>query len=168
VNSIRRLTLNDAYASYRSHPSDDSLSALFDSCREYASNLTRRYPDGDDLAAGAIVKAWRSLDRFRGGSQFSTWFHSLVVRHVADAYRQKFSRDARESRIEYVDAPERPDRDSAQLPLSDGQRELVASLARTGSYHETAAELGLTLKALHRRLDRIKTKVCQTGEKRVA
>lgn len=160
--------LNSRYAAYKLHPNEDTLTTLFTSCRTYASNLSRSYPDGDDLAAGAVVKAWQSLDRFRGGSKFSTWFHSIVARHVTDAYRQRVGREGRESRIEYVDAPERPDRDTLVLPLSDGQRELVASLARTGDYQETADELGITMKSLHRRLDRIKNKFRQTGEKRVA
>jgi DNA-binding CsgD family transcriptional regulator len=55
-------------------------------------------------------------------------------------------------------------RDAGSLPLTHRQRELIEALSRNGDYQATAAELGISVKALHRRIDRIKNKVSQTGK----
>ena len=160
------MNLNDAYTSYKLYPNSDSLTVLFTACRVYASNLTCTCgTDGADLASTAVAKAWQSLDTFKGRSKFSTWFHRIVTNHVSDFYRHKAAAEPvsvfqlmynDDNQIAFDDAPEHPNRDVRQLPLSDEQRELVATLASTGDYQETASQLGITMKSLYRRLDTVK------------
>lgn len=38
--------------------------------------------DAQDLAQESLLAAWRSLDRFRGDAQFSTWLYRIVTRRA--------------------------------------------------------------------------------------
>jgi RNA polymerase sigma-70 factor (ECF subfamily) len=44
--------------------------------------LTGGRGDADDLAQDVFVRAWRSLDGFRGDSTFRTWLHRVAVNVV--------------------------------------------------------------------------------------
>jgi RNA polymerase sigma-70 factor (ECF subfamily) len=41
--------------------------------------------DAEDVVQEALVRAWRSLPRFRGGSRFSTWLYRITVNCAHDA-----------------------------------------------------------------------------------
>ena len=42
-------------------------------------NMVHNEQDAWDLAQDSFVKAWKSIDRFRGKSSFYTWIHSIAV-----------------------------------------------------------------------------------------
>ena len=46
---------------------------------QMAYNLVGSADDADDLAQMVFLKAYRSLHRFRGGAQFSTWIYRICV-----------------------------------------------------------------------------------------
>ena len=46
-----------------------------------------RAEDGEDVAQDAFMKAWRSLDSFRGGCAFSTWLYRITVNCARDTVR---------------------------------------------------------------------------------
>ncbi|MDJ0974796.1 MAG: sigma-70 family RNA polymerase sigma factor [Planctomycetota bacterium] len=48
----------------------------------------------EEAVADALFRAYRHIDRFRGGARFSTWAHRIVCRVVADRYREQ-ARDRR-------------------------------------------------------------------------
>lgn len=167
------MDINEAYSAYSAHPTTDTITALYDSCRVYANCLTRGYLDADYLAQGAVVAAWQSLDSFDGKCKFSTWFYRVADRHIKGSYRKRIRKElvptdqylpGDESRLAFQVTPERPGRDARQLPLSRAHQTLVATLAATGDYQETALRLGITMKALYSRLERIKNKCCDSGE----
>jgi RNA polymerase sigma-70 factor (ECF subfamily) len=48
--------------------------------------------DARDAAQEAFVKAYESLSSFKGGSQFSTWLHRILVNVCKDTLRKKIVR----------------------------------------------------------------------------
>jgi RNA polymerase sigma-70 factor (ECF subfamily) len=43
----------------------------------------------EDLAQDAVLKAWRKLPLFRGGSRFKTWVSRILVRRALDFLRRR-------------------------------------------------------------------------------
>ncbi len=43
--------------------------------------------DGEDVAQDVFIKAWRSLDSFRGDCAFSTWLYRITVNTAKDRIR---------------------------------------------------------------------------------
>ena len=54
-----------------------------------AFSLLRNYEDAKDASQEAFVSAYRSLGRFRGGAQFSTWLYRIVVKECKDVYKRR-------------------------------------------------------------------------------
>lgn len=54
-----------------------------------AYSLLGNHEDARDVAQEAFVNAYRSLGRFRGGSQFSTWLYRIVVNECKDVHRRR-------------------------------------------------------------------------------
>lgn len=56
--------------------------------RHFLRRLTRGdVASADDLAQQTFVTAWRTLDRFRGGSLFTTWLLGVAYNHWRNARR---------------------------------------------------------------------------------
>ncbi|MBV9126763.1 MAG: sigma-70 family RNA polymerase sigma factor, partial [Verrucomicrobia bacterium] len=51
--------------------------------------LVRNEQDAWDLAQDGFVKAWRSIDKFRGQSSFYTWLYRIVTNVAIDWLRKK-------------------------------------------------------------------------------
>ena len=47
-----------------------------------ALRLTGNHHDAQDIAQEALIAAWENLDRFQGGSSFSTWLYQIVTRRA--------------------------------------------------------------------------------------
>lgn len=45
--------------------------------------------EAQDCAQDTFVKAWRSLDSFRGNSRFGTWLHRIAVNHTLGRHRRQ-------------------------------------------------------------------------------
>ena len=43
----------------------------------------------EDATQEIFLRTWRSLPRFRGAARFSTWLHTIAVRHCLNAARQQ-------------------------------------------------------------------------------
>lgn len=56
-----------------------------------------------EAAQDAFVRAWRTLDSFRGESRFSTWIHRLAVNLVLDRQRAAARARARTRPLEAAD-----------------------------------------------------------------
>jgi len=54
-----------------------------------AFSLLGNSEDARDASQEAFVSAYRSLARFRGDAQFSTWLYRIVVNACKDAYRRR-------------------------------------------------------------------------------
>lgn len=54
-----------------------------------ALSLLGNYEEARDACQEAFVSAYRSLARFRGGAEFSTWLYRIVVNECRDALRRR-------------------------------------------------------------------------------
>lgn len=128
--------------------------------------------DAEDAAQEALVKAWRSIGRFRQSSAFSTWLYRIVTNHCLNVI------SARRPTVELDD-----ERDGAQsldpavaVQRRAEMRELTASIAGLPpdqraalvlrefeglSYDEVAEVLGVSLAAVKGRIHRARLTVAQ-------
>src|SRR5207245_11628808 len=52
-------------------------------------NLVHNEQDAWDLAQESFVKAWKSIERFRGKSSFYTWTYRIVMNVTIDWLRKR-------------------------------------------------------------------------------
>src|SRR5207253_1369023 len=52
-------------------------------------NMVHSEQDARDLAQDSFVKAWKSIQRFRGQSSFYTWIYRIVMNVTIDWLRKK-------------------------------------------------------------------------------
>src|SRR6516164_9615750 len=52
-------------------------------------NMVHNEQDAWDLAQDSFVKAWKSIDRFRGKSSFYTWIYRIVMNVTIDWLRKR-------------------------------------------------------------------------------
>ena len=89
-----------------------------------ALQFLRDPEDASDAAQEALAKVCVRLQQFRGGSQFSTWLHRLVVNTCLDAVERRKSR-LHEPLGEHLQSSDDPARDAGNSEL---RRELCAAL----------------------------------------
>lgn len=96
----------------------DLVEAHADRIFSYLYHLLGDREEAEDLAQETFVRAWQSLDRFRGGAAFSTWLYRIATNLAIDAVRRRRRRGLTES----LDAP---------VETDDGEvkRQLVGSVA---------------------------------------
>lgn len=160
------MNLDDAYNSYFAHPNEDTVTALFSAMRSYALAIVRDYrrPDTDDIVAEAVLKAWVGLGTYKHGpgSSFRGWFRSVVKNTVYDFLRKPVNRystsaldwDTVELAGTTHDAVLRSVDDIPNL--TDEQKLTLKIFSVTESFDATARQLGISRKALDKRLERIK------------
>jgi RNA polymerase sigma-70 factor, ECF subfamily len=68
-----------------------------------ALRILRSTSDAEEVAQDALVRAWRSLPRFRGDSAFSSWLYRIVARQSFDRAAVLKARRNRETGIEGVE-----------------------------------------------------------------
>jgi len=52
-------------------------------------NMVRNEQDAWDLAQDGFLKAWKSINRFRGQSSFYTWLYRILMNVTIDSLRRK-------------------------------------------------------------------------------
>jgi RNA polymerase sigma-70 factor (ECF subfamily) len=90
-----------------------------------ARQVLRDPDDASDAAQEALAKVCVRLKQFRGGSQFSTWLHRLVVNTCLDAAERRKAR-IYEPLGEHLQSADDPARDAGNSEL---RRELCTALA---------------------------------------
>lgn len=68
-----------------------------------ALRILRSTSDAEEVAQDALVRAWRSLSKFRGDSAFSSWLYRIVARQAFDRAAVLKSRRHREVGGEGID-----------------------------------------------------------------
>jgi RNA polymerase sigma-70 factor (ECF subfamily) len=68
-----------------------------------ALRIVRSASDAEEVAQDALVRAWRSLPRFRGDSAFSSWLYRIVVRRAFDRAAVLKGRRGREAGAEGIE-----------------------------------------------------------------
>jgi RNA polymerase sigma-70 factor (ECF subfamily) len=90
-----------------------------------ARQVLRDPDDASDAAQEALAKVCVRLAQFRGGSQFSTWLHRLVVNTCLDAVERRKAR-VHEPLSDHLQSADDPARDAGNSEL---RRELCTALA---------------------------------------
>jgi RNA polymerase sigma-70 factor (ECF subfamily) len=140
-----------------------------------AFRLTGNEEDASDVVQEAYLRAYKSLKRFRGDAQFSTWLYRIVANCAATALgkRAKARHDDLDDNADLVDL--RPDYDpdahldatverervtEALRELPDGLRAVVVLRDVYDLPHEAIAnELGITEAAAKVRLHRARRRL---------
>ena len=164
------MLLDDAYRDYREHPTTDTLTTLFASMRTYALSIAREYRrnDADDLAAEAVARAWVGLRTYRHepGSSFRAWFRSIVRNVIHDFARKVVNRYSASSlnwdAVEVAGTThDEALRSVDELPNLTAEQKLTLKVfSITENFDATARQLGISRKALDKRLAKIKLKRC--------
>lgn len=96
----------------------DLVEAHADRIFNYLYHLLGDREEAEDLAQETFLRAWQSLERFRGGAAFSTWLYRIATNLAVDAVRRRRRRCPAES----LDAP---------VETEDGEirREVVGRVA---------------------------------------
>jgi RNA polymerase sigma-70 factor (ECF subfamily) len=95
-----------------------------------ARRLLGTHEDADEAAQIAFVKAWRSVEGFRGDASLRTWLVRIVL-NVARSMRQgRRTADDPEERTEPADSTERGDERLRRLERRRRVRRAVARLPR--------------------------------------
>ena len=68
-----------------------------------ALRILRSTSDAEEVAQDALVRAWRSLPRFRGDSAFSSWLYRIVARQAFDRAAVLKGRRHREVGVEWIE-----------------------------------------------------------------
>ncbi|MFZ5617287.1 MAG: RNA polymerase sigma factor [Pseudomonadota bacterium] len=131
--------------------------------RAFLIRLTGDPPLADDLAQEALIKAYRALDGFRGGSSFRSWLFSIALREAAMA-RRKTAREGRlaaglESETNAAPAEFSLDLQKALGGLSAKERAAALLCDAAGLSHAEAAS------AMAVPLGAVKTLVARAREK---
>jgi RNA polymerase sigma-70 factor (ECF subfamily) len=122
----------------------------------FSLRLTGNRTDAEDLVQEGFVRAYRSLDGFRGASEFRTWLFAILVNCHRDQARRRRRIAAAAPELREASAPAeapgtcaaeelraRVDRGIAELP--DRQRQvLTMHLEGKMDYGQIAAALGVT------------------------
>jgi len=75
------------------------------------------YEEADDCAQEAFVKVYRSLNRFRFKSAFSTWLYRIAVNTCKNRFRSAEYRNSRKA--VRLDGAVNPGRDTAPVEIAD-------------------------------------------------
>jgi RNA polymerase sigma-70 factor (ECF subfamily) len=122
--------LSDAILVQRAKDGDQqALAALLTRHAPKVERLARQVlrdpDDASDAAQEALAKVCVRLKQFRGGSQFSTWLHRLVINTCLDAAERRKAR-LHEPLGEHLQSGDDPARDAGNSEL---RRELCTALA---------------------------------------
>ena len=82
----------------------------------YAARMLNDHDEAEDVAQEAFVKAYRSLEGFRGQSSFSTWLYRIVTNLCIDRARM---RKRRPQQAYSLDESLDPDEDKGGRDLPD-------------------------------------------------
>jgi len=132
--------------------------------------MTANVSEAEDCAQEAFIQAWNKLDKFRGGSAFSTWLHRIAVNTVLGRIRKSQREQDRilavaqlaDSPIDAGDSGELRDLSDAVGKLPQGARNVFVLHAIYGySHDETGAMLGIAAGTSKAQLHRAKRMLAQ-------
>jgi RNA polymerase sigma-70 factor (ECF subfamily) len=147
-----------------------------------ALRMTGNPEDAEDMAQEAFLKAYSSLDSFRGDSKFSVWLYRIVSNVCLDFLRKQKKRqsfslsmeddDSEEGELELPDLRRLPEdelekkltrdavqRGLAQLP-EDARQILLLRAIQGLRYEEIGEALGLEPGTVKSRIFRARKKLC--------
>lgn len=165
------LDVNPAYRAWRLSTAQEkewALHILIRRLERYATSICwQRLPDHKDdfgpLVNGIVWKAVREMEKFRGSSQFSTWFYRIAVNDCNKFlrnYKNRFETSLEE------EMPSRPEAMNARIDLIalldglEGPEHLLFRLVAEGQeFKDIAERLGISRNAAIVRWARLKEKL---------
>jgi RNA polymerase sigma-70 factor (ECF subfamily) len=149
-----------------------AMKALHDAHAARVHSLVRRIAGDDalaeDLTQESWIRAFASLDRFRGDARFSTWLHRIAVNTALNARRRMARREALESEAAPKQTPGsaadailmRVRLDRALDDLPDGMRTVLVLHDGQGYRHQDIAKmLGVSVGTSKSQLFRARAKM---------
>nr|WP_295948614.1 sigma-70 family RNA polymerase sigma factor [uncultured Agathobaculum sp.] len=96
--------------------------------------------DAEDITQEVFLRAWRSIEEFRGDSGFSTWLFRITMNLCVDHARHKHAQPQTQPLVMGEEESERPLPDTAPTPEehldnSELGRELAAALDEVSEDH---------------------------------
>jgi RNA polymerase sigma-70 factor (ECF subfamily) len=152
----------------------DRVIGLMPDMRAYAMALTRSRAEADDLVQDALMRAWRSRDRFEVGSNMKAWLFRILrngfytdldkrrrlVQDVDGIHASRLSIGPEQSwRVEYDDLL----RAMEALTL-EARDALMLVLASGLSYEEAAEVCGCPVGTMKSRVNRARERVAELVE----
>ena len=147
-----------------------------------ALRMTGNSEDAADMTQEAFIKAYNSLQAFRGDSKFSVWLYRIVSNVCLDFLRSKNRRptvslsveddDGEDTQLDVADESQSPEllldrkltRDSVRRGLDslppDYRQILLLREMQGLSYDEIAQALGLEVGTVKSRIFRARKKLC--------
>ena len=164
----------------------DAFEALVTAYQKQTYNLTLRYvsnpEDAADLTQEAFLRAYRSLDSFRGDSRFSVWLYRLTTNICIDFLRSRGrgsassltveNDDAEPEELDVPDARYEPQKELERMELQRAVRDGLQTLTEDArdivvlreleglSYAEIGERLGLEAGTVKSRLFRARKALC--------
>lgn len=86
------MTLNEAYESYRSNPTDEAMEVLYPLVREKIKRVIGRMLNEDadeDMLVSVTTDVLMDMQGFKGDSAFSTWVEKAARRDCLDEARRR-------------------------------------------------------------------------------
>lgn len=106
--------------------------------------LTGDRESAADLAQDVFVKAFRSLDSFRGESKFSTWLYAITRNHCFNQVRTRASRPEQADELALAELV-----DHSPDPLSQLEQEGAAQVVRDMLQQSSLNEVEVQVMTLH-------------------
>jgi RNA polymerase sigma factor (sigma-70 family) len=100
-----------------------------------AMSFTRNREAADDLAQEVFLKAYRSLPRFHGKSEFGTWLYRISINHIKDFLRKKGrAKEVSLEDVREISFSDRPSKKGRSKPGAGSSRDSSRACRRnTGS-----------------------------------
>ena len=139
---------------------------IYKVCRMYVDT----HDDIQDLYQDIIIQLWRSYEKFRGDSKFSTWLYRIAINTALSSYRKQ-QRTIKTSDVELqgIQLPYEEDigikeEQHQQLytaiqKLNDIEKSIVMLYLEDKSYDEMEDILGISNATLRVKMNRIKDKL---------
>lgn len=170
VLAVNKMTssLQQSFTAYKAGTL--SLDDLLLASRAFAVGIARLEgrEDAEDLAQAVCMAIWKRVDSFDGlTASYPTWIRRIIRHNIRDRVSHVRSIQAEfrivglpEQESEYDDSADVQFHtlDELKTPLTANQQTLVRALADGADIRDIAVSLGITLKAVRNRFDRIKNK----------
>lgn len=140
------------------------LTGLVPQLRAFARNMCGNPAMADDLAQEAMLKAWKSRESYKPGTNLRAWVFTILRNHFYSEQRrawrsQPLDQEVAESTIMATDDPSAPLEvlalRNALQKLPDEQREAVILVGAGGlAYDEAAAICGCAVGTIKSRVSR--------------